>query len=191
MKMSKASGKNKEDVTQDEAQSSTTEDEDEAMEDASPREVTPDLYRNSALGMYGGVSLNFVLSSFRVNCVNLQEMDDRPYTDDEDMDEDEEDQNVEMDYGEGTGSEETSASEAESDDEGDIGEGSPVSGDGWHEDEEDEEHLVQNPDDEDEDEEVGHVGDDRDNVDDEGDEDDDDVGMIWEVCSAYELAAEH
>lgn len=41
---------------QDEAQSSTSEDEDEDMDGASPREETPDLYRNSALGMYGGVS---------------------------------------------------------------------------------------------------------------------------------------
>ena len=59
MKMSKTSGKNKEDVTQDEAQSSASEDEDEDMDDTSPREETPDLYRNSALGMYGGVSAKF------------------------------------------------------------------------------------------------------------------------------------
>jgi len=60
MKMSKTSGKNKEDVTQDDAQSSSSEDEDEDMDDTSPREETPDLYRNSALGMYGGVSANFL-----------------------------------------------------------------------------------------------------------------------------------
>lgn len=54
--MSKASGKNKEDTAQDETKSTVSEDEDEAMDVAGVREETPDLYRNSALGMYGGVS---------------------------------------------------------------------------------------------------------------------------------------
>jgi E3 ubiquitin-protein ligase HUWE1 len=62
MKMSKTSGKNKEDVTQHEAQSSGSEDEDEDMDDTGPREETPDLYRNSALGMYGGVSAEFFIT---------------------------------------------------------------------------------------------------------------------------------
>ena len=62
MKMSKASARNKEDVTQDEAQSSASEGEDDDMNNGSPREETPDLYRNSALGIYGGVSV--VPSSF-------------------------------------------------------------------------------------------------------------------------------
>lgn len=57
VKMSKASSRNKEDVTQEEAQSSALADEDGDMDDGSPREEIPDLYRNSALGMYGGVSV--------------------------------------------------------------------------------------------------------------------------------------
>lgn len=60
--MSKASGKNKEDVVQDETKSIVSEDEDEAADVAGAREETPDLYRNSALGMYGGVSLIMVIS---------------------------------------------------------------------------------------------------------------------------------
>lgn len=63
MKMSKTSSRNKEDVPQDEAQSSASEDEDDEMDDGSPREETPDLYRNSALGMYGGVSVALSKSS--------------------------------------------------------------------------------------------------------------------------------
>jgi len=59
IKMSKASGKNKEDSAQVEANSSASEDEDEVMDDAEARDETPDLYRNSALGMYGGVGLFF------------------------------------------------------------------------------------------------------------------------------------
>ena len=59
---------------QDEAQSSASDDEDEDMNDANPREDTPDLYRNSVLGMYRGVSPNFVLS-LRLYSL-LQEIDD-------------------------------------------------------------------------------------------------------------------
>ena len=63
IKMSKASGKNKEDSAQVEPMSSASEDEDEVMDDADARDETPDLYRNSALGMYGGVG-EFFLYTF-------------------------------------------------------------------------------------------------------------------------------
>jgi len=53
--MSKASGRGKEDTRPDASVSSTSDDEDDAMDDDT-REETPDLYRNSALGLYGGVS---------------------------------------------------------------------------------------------------------------------------------------
>lgn len=56
--MSRTSTKNKDTVEgqKSESGSSGSEDEDdEEMQDPG-REETPDLYRNSALGMYGGVS---------------------------------------------------------------------------------------------------------------------------------------
>lgn len=37
----------------------SSDEEDEEEEAENPREETPDLYRNSALGMYGGVCLRF------------------------------------------------------------------------------------------------------------------------------------
>lgn len=53
--MSRSSGKNKEHVTKDASVSEESiEDEDETEDDI--REETPDLYRNSALGMFAGVS---------------------------------------------------------------------------------------------------------------------------------------
>lgn len=52
--MSKASGKGKDLV--EEAKSDTDESMESDMEsDRDAREETPDLYRNSALGIYGGV----------------------------------------------------------------------------------------------------------------------------------------
>ncbi|CAK5281578.1 unnamed protein product, partial [Mycena citricolor] len=88
----------------DEVESVSSEDseevEDEEIDDAG-REETPDLYRNSALGMYSG------------------EMDDVNFAGDDEMDEDEEDdeEDVEMDFGEETGSEDTSESGDEGDEE--------------------------------------------------------------------------
>lgn len=55
IKMSRSSNKNKEDLVKDDSVSAESESEDENMED-DDREETPDLYRNSALGMYAGVS---------------------------------------------------------------------------------------------------------------------------------------
>jgi E3 ubiquitin-protein ligase HUWE1 len=55
--MSKISNKTKEDMAKDYSVSSDSSSEDESM-DHEAREETPDLYRNSALGMYGGVSIS-------------------------------------------------------------------------------------------------------------------------------------
>ena len=55
--MSKISNKTKEDMAKDDSVSSDSSSDDESMDDGG-REETPDLYRNSALGMYGGVSLS-------------------------------------------------------------------------------------------------------------------------------------
>ncbi|KAH9485384.1 E3 ubiquitin-protein ligase ptr1 [Psilocybe cubensis] len=156
IKMSRSSTKTKEDIVKEDSVSADSESEDEDMEDDN-REETPDLYRNSALGMYAG------------------EMDDGQYDEDEDMDEDEDDQDVEMDYGEETGSEDTSASESEGE-EDDLGHGED--GEVWTEGEdEDEEGLVENHDVDEEDEE--HDGEEDDN-DEEDAEDEDEEGMMWE-----------
>lgn len=57
--MSRSSGKNDKSIEGTKDNNSVTsmgsDNEDEDLEDAG-REETPDLYRNSALGMYGGVS---------------------------------------------------------------------------------------------------------------------------------------
>jgi hypothetical protein len=57
--MSRASGKNKEDVKKDAGVSSGSEDDDETMEDGE-REETPDVHRHSALGIYAGVSIIYL-----------------------------------------------------------------------------------------------------------------------------------
>jgi E3 ubiquitin-protein ligase HUWE1 len=56
--MSRTSNRNKDTVEGQKAESVSSmgsEEDEEEMEDTG-REETPDLYRNSALGMYGGVS---------------------------------------------------------------------------------------------------------------------------------------
>lgn len=58
--MSKSSTKNKEDTQKDVSVSSESEEEEEIIADAA-REETPDLYRNSALGMYSGVSAQYCI----------------------------------------------------------------------------------------------------------------------------------
>jgi E3 ubiquitin-protein ligase HUWE1 len=58
IKMSRTSNRNKDTVEGQKAESVSSmgsEEDEEEMEDTG-REETPDLYRNSALGMYGGVS---------------------------------------------------------------------------------------------------------------------------------------
>jgi E3 ubiquitin-protein ligase HUWE1 len=57
IKMSRSSGKTSKEVAEGakaESASSSGSDDDDDLEDTR-REETPDLYRNSALGMYGGV----------------------------------------------------------------------------------------------------------------------------------------
>jgi E3 ubiquitin-protein ligase HUWE1 len=57
--MSKSSGKNKEDTRKDASMPSDSEDNEEENE---AREETPDLYRNSSLGIYAGVRFMAPLS---------------------------------------------------------------------------------------------------------------------------------
>ncbi|KAF9531661.1 hypothetical protein CPB83DRAFT_79933 [Crepidotus variabilis] len=169
IKMSKASGKGKDEVRQDEVEPSTSDDDDEVMDDGNAREETPDLYRNSALGMYGG------------------EMDDRQYSDDEEMADSEDEQDVEMDYGDETGSEDTSASESESEEEDLLDEATGNVGERWEEGDEDEdEDLVENTNDEDDDDDDDNepdqdVDEEADpDVEDDDDDDDEEGGMMWE-----------
>ncbi|KAF8973258.1 hypothetical protein BDZ97DRAFT_1912814 [Flammula alnicola] len=159
IKMSRNSGKGKEDTRKDASVSSSSEDEEENMDNDS-REETPDLYRNSALGMYAG------------------EMDDGHYSEDEDMEEDDDEQDVEMEYGEETGSEDTSASESDSEQD-DLDHVTQDSGEGWDEgDEEDEEDLVENQEADDGDEEQDDNDDEPEE--DEGEDAEDEEGMMWE-----------
>ncbi|KAG5651874.1 hypothetical protein H0H81_007094 [Sphagnurus paluster] len=159
IKMSRSSGKAKEAVegTKAESLSSIDSDDDEDSDMDEGREETPDLYRNSALGMYAG------------------EMDDAFGAEDE-MDEDEgdEDEDVEMDFGEETGSEDTSNTDDEGED--DVDDETRGSGEVWDDGEEEEEDLVENGD-EAGDEEEGDEDDQR--IEDEG-EDEDEEDMMWQ-----------
>ncbi|KAI5889571.1 uncharacterized protein SCHCODRAFT_02751097 [Schizophyllum commune H4-8] len=152
--------------------SESSESEDEHM-DADDREETPDLYRNSALGMFTG------------------EMEDNQYPDDELMDEDEEEDDVDMEYGEETGSEDTSATE---DDEDEIQAGAEGPGDAWEESEDEEDAEMQDEeddegeDDEGDDDEEDIIDEEGPDEDDEGDEDEEGE-MIWEDIEAEGLRA--
>ncbi|RDB16805.1 E3 ubiquitin-protein ligase TOM1-like [Hypsizygus marmoreus] len=158
IKMSRASGKPKgsADDAKTESVSSIEPDDEDEEDEAVDREETPDLYRNSALGMYGG------------------EMDDVHFTAEDEMDEEDEDEDedVEMDFGEETGSEDTSNTESEGEEEPD--EGTRGSGEVWDDGEEEEDDLVENEDDEDEDEDEG---DDR-HIDNEGEDEEEE--MMWQ-----------
>ncbi|KAI0051234.1 hypothetical protein FA95DRAFT_1602906 [Auriscalpium vulgare] len=129
IKMSRASEKNKSaDSTKDELEAGLSDDEEQESVDASNREETPDLYRNSSLGMFGG------------------EMEDQFSPEDEmDDDQGDEDEDVEMDFGEDAGSEDTSGTdEDDDDDDDDLGNDTGESEEAWQEDEdEDEEDLVE------------------------------------------------
>ncbi|KAH8119411.1 hypothetical protein DFH11DRAFT_1782299 [Phellopilus nigrolimitatus] len=101
IKMGRASDKTKENQDKKSSSSSSLsseeDDEDDDM-DNEGREETPDLYRNSSLGMYGG------------------EMEEVGYGDGDDVmdeDEDEDDEDVDVDYDEDTGSEDSSNTEPE------------------------------------------------------------------------------
>ncbi|KXN90585.1 E3 ubiquitin-protein ligase ptr1, partial [Leucoagaricus sp. SymC.cos] len=163
IKMSRGS-KNKDspDTKRDDSESSSlSPEEDEAsnMSEDETREETPDLYRNSALGMYGG------------------EMDDGHYSGSDEMDEDEEDEgDVEMEF-DGTGSEDTSeATEEEEEDE--LGEDEDEAEEDWHTagaERQEDQDLVENTEDDEDDE------DDEDVIDDEVDEEvDEDGNLLWE-----------
>ncbi|KAJ8696871.1 E3 ubiquitin-protein ligase tom1 [Pleurotus ostreatus] len=145
IKMSRTSPKTKEFPTGNvDSDDSYISDEGEDAEGGETREETPNLYRTSALGMYGG------------------EMEDVHFDGEDAMDDDDEedDEDVEMDYGEETGSEDTSNTDDEDEDE--LENATHESGEGW-EDEEDEDDLVENDDDNDDDGDDG----DEDDVDDE------------------------
>jgi E3 ubiquitin-protein ligase HUWE1 len=60
MSRSSAKGKDPVEVSQSESDSSMSSDEGEEPSAPAGREETPDLYRNSALGMYGGVRVLFI-----------------------------------------------------------------------------------------------------------------------------------
>ncbi|KAF7321292.1 hypothetical protein MKEN_00649200 [Mycena kentingensis (nom. inval.)] len=172
IKMSRST-KNKEiaegEKAEDSASSNSSEEEDAEEMEESDHEETPDVYRTSALGMFGG------------------EMDTGGGAEDEmDEDEEDEDEDVEMDFGEDTGSEDTS----NSGDEGEEVENPVQPGDGWGEDDEDDEdddedgeergpELVEE--DGDEDEEDGEEGEPMDGA---GDEE-----IIWQDINAAENAA--
>ncbi|KAF9012343.1 hypothetical protein BDQ17DRAFT_1232733 [Cyathus striatus] len=164
IKMSKASSKSKEMSENVEhystsSMSSSDDDDDDIVDE--DREETPDLYRNSALGMYGG------------------EMDDRNFDDDDEMDEDDDgdEDDVDMDFGDETGSEDTSNTDEGEDN--DLGDEVHDSGDTWDEVDEDEEGMVENNIDEDEDEDEDDPDDE--DQDDEGEGGDDgDEEMMWE-----------
>ncbi|KAF9268895.1 hypothetical protein L218DRAFT_977318 [Marasmius fiardii PR-910] len=159
IKMSRSPGKGKDTLEGPSAESASSYASGSEDEDEDAREETPDLYRNSALGMYGG------------------EMDDMHFNEDEDMDEDDEEDegDEEMDFGEETGSEDTDDEEDDPDEMEDEGEPEEA----WDEEGEDD----------DEGQEDGLVeGDvDEDNEDGEDDEDDhrhedmeDGDQMIWQ-----------
>ncbi|KAG6874485.1 hypothetical protein C0995_010395 [Termitomyces sp. Mi166 len=140
IKMSRLTSKNKDTVDSSKSESessiSSADEEDESDIEEENREETPDLYRNSALGMYGG------------------EMDDANYGGEDEMDEDgDEDEDVEMDFGEETGSEHTSNTEDEEDE--DVDDETHVTGEVWGDGEEDED-LVENEEEDEGDEEDEH-----------------------------------
>ncbi|KAL6310318.1 hypothetical protein BKA93DRAFT_924556 [Sparassis latifolia] len=156
IKMSRVSDKSK-DIPDESADmmDTTLSDEEEAPEEHEGDE-TPDLYRNSSLGIFGG------------------EMEDVHYGTDNDIDEnaEEDDEDVEMEYGEETGSEDTS--NTEDDVENDIAddlenETGESEEEGWQDDEEeDEDDLVENDEGNDEEE--------------EGEDEEEDEGeVMWQV----------
>ncbi|KAG1775444.1 hypothetical protein EV702DRAFT_1280045 [Suillus placidus] len=138
MKMSRATEKAKDGGDGKVSQSVVSEDEDEDENidvDDDDREETPDLYRTSALGMFGG------------------EMEDINYAQEDEMvegDEDE-DEDVEMEYGDETDSAATSDSEDELEGGGDDDDDEDTNGGEWHDEDEEyeEDDLVENEDDED------------------------------------------
>ncbi|PBK91673.1 hypothetical protein ARMGADRAFT_968529 [Armillaria gallica] len=160
IKMSRTTSKGRDTIEEAKAESVVSMDSDDDDGPEERREETPDLYRNSALGIYGG----------EMEDVHFNAEDDM-HEDDDDDDEDDE----EMDFADETGSEDTSNTADEGDDD-DLEEQVPR-GDGWEQDEEeDEEDLVHNEDEDDNDEEDEDEDDRRDDI--EGAEGDEE--MIWQ-----------
>lgn len=127
IKMSRASDKTKNsEESKDEMDRQSLPDEDD-LEDGqdTAREVTPDLYRNSSLGMFGG------------------DMEEQFAAEDViDGDHGDEDEDVEMDFGEETGSEGTSATDEDEDEQEDPDEDEGDSEEeDWHDEDEDEDLL--------------------------------------------------
>lgn len=146
---------------------SSSSDEEEEFEE--PRQETPDLYRNSSLGMYTG------------------EMDTGQYSQDEEMDEDggDSDEDVDMDFGDETGSEDTENTDEDDDegdeDENDLEDGEQTSADEWDDvaEDEDEEELVENEDEQDDEQDEPSIVDEEEDM---GDDDDDEGegDLNWE-----------
>ncbi|KAI9449410.1 hypothetical protein BJY52DRAFT_1215929 [Lactarius psammicola] len=127
IKMSRASDKTKNsEESKDEMDQESLHDEDDIEEGQdTAREVTPDLYRNSSLGMFGG------------------DMEEQFAAEDViDGDHGDEDEDVEMDFGEETGSEGTSATDEDEDEQEDPDEDEGDSEEeDWHDEDEDEDLL--------------------------------------------------
>ncbi|KAF9820248.1 hypothetical protein IEO21_01462 [Rhodonia placenta] len=164
IKMSRVSDKVKDSFDEKiEDNESIPTDEDDTEE--AENDDTPDLYRNSSLG--------------------LCEMEDVNYGAEDGMDEDEEDEedDVEMDFGDETGSEDTSATEEDVEDdlEDDLeDDGTGESEEGWQdEEEEDEEDLVENHE-----VNANEEGEEQEGDEDEGEE------VIWQDIAAGEDIAE-
>jgi E3 ubiquitin-protein ligase HUWE1 len=141
------------------------------------REPATDLYRNSALGMFGGVCSFSAAAAVFANLYS-QEMADEYGDEDMDDEEDEDDEDVEMDFGEesdGTSEEsDVGIEDEEGLDEEDSGEEDEGE---WDDDDDDGQgRLVE--------EEVDPIAD---ADEDQGDEDEDDEGA-WEVGSCSFLS---
>ncbi|OCH84897.1 hypothetical protein OBBRIDRAFT_891524 [Obba rivulosa] len=167
IKMSRVSDKNRE-IQEERAESVSSFMSDEEEETADHQgDETPDLYRNSSLGLFGG------------------EMEDMQYGAEDDMDEngDEEEDDVEMDFGDETGSEDTTDTEDNEEDdlEDQFEHESGESEEGWQdEDEEDEEDLVENEDENDDDDDDG-----ADEDEDEGEE------VMWQDIAVGDEVLDH
>ncbi|CCM01158.1 uncharacterized protein FIBRA_03206 [Fibroporia radiculosa] len=134
IKMSRVSDKSKESLDEkvEDVESVSSEEDDTTEHDG---DETPDLYRNSSLGLFGG------------------EMEDVNFGPDDDMDEDgeEADEDVDMDFGDETGSEDTSHTDDDVEDdienaiENETDEDDDDDEESWQdEEEEEEEGLVAN-----------------------------------------------
>ncbi|KAI0958508.1 hypothetical protein AcV7_004312 [Taiwanofungus camphoratus] len=125
---------------------------------------TPDLYRNSSLGLFGG---------------EMEEMSYGHEDDDVDENAEEEEDDVEMDFGDETGSEDTSNTDEDVEDdlEDDLENRTGESEEDWRDDDEQDEDLVEND-----------GGNDDDDDDDDDDDEDEDEGeeVMWQDIAVGE-----